>query len=253
VDLNELATWGDRIGRAVYRPGLCYQSNPPGGDAGQGGGGGSPTPPATPSTPPSTGAPATPPAGDKGAGSGEPETVQAVPYTRFKEVNDELQARKAADAERERKDKEAKGQWEQVAKDRETETAAAKARGDRLAVRSAFVSAASGKVADAVAAFTLAEAQGMTKDLKPDADDNVDAKDVAKVVDKVLEAYPFLASTGKPAPGGTFGQPTGGAGAAPAGDPSKLSTREKMSRGLEEDFRRRGIAIPTGRGNPGQT
>ena len=195
---------------------------PGGGDAGGGGGG---APAQNPPAPPAT----TPPAG----GQGGQEREGFIPRERFDEVNRELQARKAADEERERKELEAKGEHQKLAEAEKAKREAAEAKALTIARRASFIGAAAGKVADPEAAYKLAVADGLLNDL--DVDDDGNAKDPKKpgaVVDEVVKRYEFLKAKNGDR---SFGGDRGGNGqdALPV-DPSKLNARQMLSVGYEQ-------------------
>jgi hypothetical protein len=176
-----------------------------------------------PTTPPAT--PPTPPSNDG----------NMIPKARFDEVNREYQRILKAQEEKDRKDAEAKGEFEKLAaSERERAEKEAKraseteAKALAFARRAGFVSAASGKVADPQAAYKLAVADGLLEGLEVTDDGDVDADKVTKIVEKLVEAYPFLAGQTR----NPFGGPSGGNQPSPPIDPSKLSPRQKIGMGL---------------------
>jgi hypothetical protein len=162
-------------------------------------------------------------------GDGEPGPI---PYVRFKEVNDELARRRAADEKRERDELTAKGEHEKVATQEREKREAAEARAVTIARRAAFMGKAAGKVADPEAAVKLAQADGL---LGFDVDDDgapKDAKAVDAAVDEITKRYPFLKAQG--AATRDFGNGHGATGGAPAVDIEKLSPVQKMELGISQ-------------------
>lgn len=209
----------------------------PGGSNGSGGDAGSTSGTASGGAA-AAGSSAAPGTGDVSTGSGDGQPGP-VPYARFQEVNAELQRRKTADADRERKDLEAKGEHEKLARTEREGREIAEAKALRIGRRAAFVSAAAGKVADVNAAATLAIADGMLEGIELDDDGNVTKGDTGKLIDKVLERYPFLKAA---AANRATGAPLGGAGANPQ-DAEKMTPDERLRAGVAESMR----ALPAAR------
>jgi hypothetical protein len=204
-----------------------------GGDAGAGTGGGGGTPPPPAAGNGAAGAPA------PAAGTQQPPSAgdQAVPYARFKEVNDELQARRKADEEREAEEAKKKGEYEKLAESEKTKRETAELRALRAERRLAFVTAAGSKVSDVNAAYKLAAADGILDSIDLDDDGNVKDPDaVGKAIDGLVKTYAFL-KPGAPTTGRDFGQPAGDA-LPPGTDVSKLSPMEKMRIGIQQSSRK---------------
>jgi hypothetical protein len=206
--------------------GPLYETAPPAGGAPAG----DPAPPAT-GTPPAAGAGGSPaPAGNGPAD----DRSNWIPRERFDQVNTEYARLKKAEDDRAEKEAKARGDFEALNAQEKEKTAAAEAKAERIARRGAFVSRAAGKVADAEAAFKLADADGMLSDLAVDDDGNADPKVVDKIVDKLIEKYEFLKGTDKTR---SFGEPAGGNGGAPQ-DTSKMTARDMLRAGYAESPRR---------------
>lgn len=189
-----------------------------GGEGGTGEGSGAPPPK------PGTGKP------DADAGDKEP----MIPKARLDEVLRENKRLKDAEDKRQRDALQAQGQHEELArkeKDRGDELAESnKALGRRLA----FVEAATGRVSNVQLAAKLAAVDGLLADVEVDENGAVTKGDVGKIIDTMLgsEEYAFL-KPGTPTTGPRTGDPVGGAGSNPV-DVTKLSSEEKVNRGLEQ-------------------
>jgi hypothetical protein len=202
-----------------------------------------------------TGDPA--PAGDKGGGTegggtgassgGAPAPApaadgQAVPYARFKEVNDELQKRRQADEQREADEQRKRGEYEKVADAEKAKRETAEQQRDSTRRELIFTIAASGKVSDMAAAYKLANADGVLSAIELDADGRAkDPKAVEAAITELVKTYAFL-KPGAPTTGPGYGRDHGGNGAQPGTDVERLSTRERMELGIRQDMTAKGLA-----------
>lgn len=159
-----------------------------------------------------------------------------IPKTRFDEVNTAYQKLVKAQEEAARKDAEAKGEFEKLAAaerekaDKEkTRAEAAEGRATMFARRAGFVSVASGKVADPQAAYKLAVADGMLDAIEVTDEGDTDPEKLGKVVEKLVEKYPFLVGGQRPQ---AFGGTANGNTPAPALNPASMSSKSKILAGL---------------------
>lgn len=201
----------------------CLRDQVDGGAGGGTGAGASGSGAAAGGEPPKTEPPKTGTEGEPGA----------VPYSRFKEVNDELGKLRKAEETRVAADLTARGEHEKVAAAERTKREEAEARADRVARRAAFIGAVAGKVADPEAAFKLALADGLvTFDVNEDGAPK-DSKAVDAAVTEITKRYPFLKSAGTPSR--DFGDDRGGTQPGAPVDPEKLSPMEKMVYGMGQN------------------
>lgn len=136
--------------------------------------------------------------------------------------------------EREEADQKAKGEFEAIAQKREQERDEWKARFTTTARRSAFIAKIAAQVADPEAAYKLAQADGLLKDVKVDDDGNADAKAIDEAVKTTTDTYKFLKSAG-----GSFGGERSGQHPDSGPDLAKMSPRERMEYGIAQDTRAR--------------
>lgn len=204
--------------------GPCHEINPPAGGA-----------PTGDPAPPATGTPTPPAQGGTGVPAAPEDRSGWIPRDRFDSVNSEYQKLKTAEEARQAKEAKDRGDFETLHKQEQEKTAAAEAKAVRIARRGAFVARAAGKVADADAAFKLADADGMLSDLEVDDEGNADPKKVDKIVDTLVEKYEFLKGTGNTR---SFGDPAGGNGGTPP-DTSKMDARDMLRAGYADSGRRR--------------
>lgn len=188
-------------------------------------------------------APGAPPAGGSGgsgggAPAGQPPTPPAdnhsgfIPRERFDQVNDELRTLKAAEEKRAADEAQRKGDFETLSKTEKAKREAAEQKATTIGRRAAFISKAVGKVTDAEAAYKLAAADGLLNEIE--IDDEGDAKDPKKVdaaVEAVLKSYEFLKSA---EPRKDFGQPRNGQPGAPPVDTSKMTGRDMLRTGFDQ-------------------
>lgn len=183
---------------------------------------------------------ATPPAG-KGAPVNDGNTApaapanveQTVPYSRFKEVNDELQTRKTEDQRKQDEAAAKAGDFEKVKTRIEGENGSLRETLTEVARRNAFYAAANGKVSNLRLAYIAAAELGLMGDLKVEIDlakRNADvAGNVDDIVVKVLKANPELKVRAS-----TFGDDRGGLPPGDGTDMDKLSPVQKMEYGYRE-------------------
>lgn len=147
-------------------------------------------------------------------------------------MNSEYARLKKAEEDRQAEEAKKRGDFEALDKAQKAKIAEAEARAVRIARRAAFISAASGKVADPMAAFVLADGYGMLNDLDVDDDGNAkDPKAAEKIVDELLKRHEFLKGDPKRR---SFDGPTDGAGAPAGGDPSKMTAKDMLSAGYSQ-------------------
>lgn len=207
-----------RLTRAMYAAGLgplCETGTPPGGDP-PANGGGAPVPPTTPPVPPTD--------------------ERFIPKERFDEVNREYQRLKTAQEKREKDEAEKKGEFEKLTAIEKERADKAEALAQSTARRAAFVSAASGEVADAMAAYKLAQADGLLEAIPVDENGDVDDAKMKTVVETIVKKYEFL----KPDKKAPFGGDRGGNTQSPPSDVSKLSAQQKIGYGLDSFMKGRG-------------
>jgi hypothetical protein len=203
-----------------------------GGDAGGSGEG----------APPAAGG-ANPPAANPPVGGGAPAPApgeQTIPYSRFKEINDELQRRKDEDQKKADEAAAKAGDFEKVRGRLEGENTGLKETLTLVARRNAFYDVANGKASNLRLAFIAAGEMGLLGDLKVAIDlekrhadvENRDA--IAGIVDKVLRANPELKARSS-----SFGDPQGGTPPGDGADVDKLSPTQKMEYGYQARQRER--------------
>lgn len=145
-------------------------------------------------------------------------------------MNTRLQALEAAETKKAEDEAKKRGDFEALNASEKAKTAAAEEKATRIARRGAFIARASGKVADADAAYKLALADGMLNDLKVDDEGDADPKIVDKIVEDIVKKYEFL--KGKSNGGDrSFGADQSGAGSGTPVDRSKMSSADMLSAG----------------------
>jgi hypothetical protein len=149
-------------------------------------------------------------AGKEGAAGEEKKHEEAIPYSRFKEVNDELKAlrdektaneKKAKDAEVEALKK--RGEWETLAKSREAELVTAKqAIAERDIKQAVYLEAVADNAVDPAVIFTLLD-RSRCKVLEDGT-----IVGVKEAVTQLLAQKPYLVAAGAPG----YKMPAGGSG-----------------------------------------
>jgi hypothetical protein len=177
--------------------------------------------------------PADPPDGGKSDPPKKTDEEPLIPKSRFDEVNREYQRMKAAEEKRVKADLEAKGEHEKIADQERARAEKAEKAAKSTALRSAFVTAAVGKVSDLEAAYRLADFGEIEVEITDDGEASLKG-DMAKVIERVLKAHPIL-TPGPRSTGSGMGGPVSGAGNNPP-DLSNLTSEQRMKVGLEQEI-----------------
>jgi hypothetical protein len=149
-------------------------------------------------------------AGKEGAAGEEKKHEDAIPYSRFKEINDELKALKDEKADREKKAKAAdeealkkRGEWEALAKSKDVELVAARqAIAERDIKQAVYLEAVADNAVDPAVIFTLLDKSHCK------VQDDGTIIGVKEAVTSLLALKPYLVAAGAPG----YKMPAGGSG-----------------------------------------
>lgn len=149
-----------------------------------------------------------------------------MPAEQLREVAKERDDLKKAAADAEEAAQVKRGEWEGVAQKRETERDEWKGKFFTVGRRAAFVAAIATQVPDATAAYKLAVADGLLKDVKVDDEGEADSKQIAEAVKTTMDRYKSIFGKSR-----SFGGERGAQGAPQSDDPNTpISPRERLRR-----------------------